>query len=175
MRADNFFKTRIMANENEVKEFEFVIPANFSQQNRILGFRKRNLAEAAVAMLLVVGIVMLIPFVFKVKLIVAIVLTFVTGICFAIGVKNRSVTQWLIDYIHYKASGRKYHLRTVKDKKKARTDASDEYGQRLSYAEIVLNTLKKTIQEGDKDGIKKLFKEVKGKIIARFRKEDGEE
>lgn len=164
-----------MANENEVREFEFVIPANFSQQNRILGFRKRNLAEAAVAMLLVAGLVMLVPFVFKVKLIVLIVLTLVTGICFAIGIMNRSVTEWLIDYIHYKASGRKYHLRTVKDKKKAKTDVSDEYGQRLSYAEILLKTVKKTIQEGDKDGIKKLFGEVKGKVIARFRKDDAEE
>ena len=122
----------------EERDYTFYIPPNFTQKHKYFGFRLRNIVETIVMILVVVNVVGLTPFVSKVKIIIDITLVCVLGFFFINGVRNRSVTEWLMDYIRFKRNGKKLRFRTVREDKFRKVAATDASGQNLSFAEKVL-------------------------------------
>lgn len=126
--------------------YTFTIPENFMQVSRFFGFRIRNIIEAVISALVVGGIVSFIPFVLKVRIICQVVLGASVGLRFLIGQGERSMSEFIIDYVRYRQRAKRLHLRTVQHEPTGAV-AVDESGKRLSYAEMAA---KKVIDAGKK-------------------------
>ena len=89
----------------------YAIPDNILESKRILGFRKRNWIEGLICAAIFAAIIILIPFVFRVKII------FLIGICIPvilvnlIGIKDQSIFEALGNYIQAKKYKGNYHFR----------------------------------------------------------------
>lgn len=121
--------------------YTFNIPDNFIQVNRIFGFRIRNIIEAVAAFALVCLLISPIPFVPKISFLCMGVLGSVAALRVLLGERGRSITEFLIDWIIYKKRARKIHLRTVQHDT-AKAYQLDSNGERMSYAEQMVNKLK---------------------------------
>ena len=146
------------------KPYEFYIPDNYMEAGRIFGFRKRNMIEAGVVSLLILRIVFWIPFVMKVKLIVSIVLIVAIGGLFIGGVHNRSVTEWLQDYIRYKRNGKKYHMRLPGVASKDNINLYDDEGRRLSYADVLMKQPQSRLNDETRSSIDEFTTRIKKRL-----------
>lgn len=76
-------------------------------------FAWRNVIEGIVCVVIIILIVRIIPFVDRVAIILGFLWSLAAlAICLR-GIHNRSVTQFLVDYISFKKNRVKYHLRSV--------------------------------------------------------------
>lgn len=124
------------------EEYTFYIEQNFMQLTRIFGFRIRNIIEAAASAAIVAYLITFIPFVIKIMILCQVVFGLSIGAFVLIGIRGRSITEFLIDFIRYKMSARKIHLRTVQHDP-GRSYELDESGERLSYVEQAMKRVKK--------------------------------
>lgn len=85
------------------------------QGKRILGFRKRNLAEGAIMALVAAYIISLPPFVKTVQVIITFCVAAFLVIINGIGIKGRSYSQTLINYIAYKKHLKQLSYRRIND------------------------------------------------------------
>lgn len=156
-----------MAEEDKNRVYTYNIPENFTDSGRIFGFKKRNILEAAIAIIITANIVSVFPFVIKVKLIVLMVLCIGVGALFLKGVYNKSITEWLISVIIFKKNSKKLHFRTVKEDKKRSASEIAGY-QNRSYAEIALNKIYNQVAtkgKGVKNGEERdIAKEIRTKL-----------
>ena len=125
---------------------------NFAQTSRVFGIRKRKLFEAAVAGLITLYIVTSIPFVKRVQIIVLVVSLALVFFIFIMGIKDRSITEWIIAYIKFKVGGKIVSLRSAKYEKATNRETRDSEGRRLSYAQQAIIYAKKWAEENSKEG-----------------------
>ena len=99
------------------KLIQSIIPKNVIAGKRHMGIRGRNIAEGIVLAVIVYFIISQIPFVARIKAIFIAILCISAIIVGCIGIKDRSITEFIMDYSDYKKTQKIYHLRTIKDSK----------------------------------------------------------
>ena len=115
-----------------MKQKERYIPQNVIKNNRFLGFKKRNLIEGIIAAILMALLINAIPFVFKVKLIIIIVLGIAIILLNSIGIKGNAISITVYNYLTYRYYTNKFTYRRlgrdtkqlkplINDKKEVRT------------------------------------------------------
>ena len=122
-----------------------VVEKNVIGTGRVFGIRLRNLAEGIVAASLVCLIVCAVPFVFKIKASVCVLLG---GIAFygnAVGIKNRSVSEFVVEELAYMSRARRLHLRGPDYKREGYVAGWDSEGE--SVAEMALGELKRRVED----------------------------
>lgn len=98
-----------MARKDEDKNLEFIIPANFKENNVTAnGIPYRNVAEAVVLVGLVVLILWFIPIPLNIKIIVGVVIGALLGIFALKGINRCSLSEYLIYMIKFKTSPKVY-------------------------------------------------------------------
>ena len=97
---------------NSEQENTFIIPPNVFDKRKF-DFRVRNIKEGLVAAAVVVAIICAIPFVFKVKVIVSVVLGISVFGAGVIGIKKQSITEWLINKFKSARQQKKYSFRRL--------------------------------------------------------------
>lgn len=95
--------------EKELEQYE--LTRNVIQNDKILGFNKRNIAEAIIFTLMLLLIIMIIPFTTLVKTIVSIVLGLTMFFGCLYGIKRRSVTEVFFNELRFRKNRRRTHLR----------------------------------------------------------------
>lgn len=96
---------------------EYIIPDNYKPRNR-----SRNIIEAIIV---VGGLSYLIwhsPFILNVRLIAIMCVVLFLGLLFVVGIKNESVTQFLINYILFLKRRNKYYFRKPSITKNTKSD-----------------------------------------------------
>jgi len=163
-----------MAEKGEEKEYVFYIPPNFTQKHKYFGFRLRNILETVLVIITLLSVVSLTPFVVKVKLIIDVTLSVALGFFFLNGVRNRSITEWLMDYIRFKKNGKKMRMRTVREDKFRKIAAVDEKGEQLSLVERVMKqaTQGKKVKVENIDDVKALIQAGVQAAIKKIRPEE---
>lgn len=91
------------------------IPPNRGKNKRIMGIRKRNWIEGAVEVVLIDGMILLIPFVPKLKLVLVIIVTFFILLLNAVGYRDKAWLELLVQWIKYKLGKKCYRLRSPAD------------------------------------------------------------
>lgn len=129
----------------EEKNYKFVIPDNVTKKGRILGFRRKNLIEASVAALVFGFLIGLIPFVLKVRIIVTAILAGACFVFFLIGIRRRSVSEWLLAWLKYKNTPDRMSFCSPLYKKERSVQAYTETGEHLSFAEQVIALVKQLV------------------------------
>lgn len=101
--------------EQEIIDLAEVVPPNSGKNKRILGIRPRNWIEGLIECVIFDGIMFLIPFVPKLKMILFLVLTFFILLFNAVGYRDKTWIELLLQWIKYKASKKCYRLRSPSD------------------------------------------------------------
>ncbi len=114
-----------MAEKEKKHISEFIIPVNITQSKRILSFRIRNIIEGIIFAAIAGFIIYQVPFVPKVKIIVSIGVCGVIAFLNFIGIKGMSVTECFLNFVMYKSTKFKYHLRSIRYAKKQQPFTSD--------------------------------------------------
>lgn len=96
---------------NQEKEEIYVIPMNYSGMGRVAGFKIRNITEGIIVALFALKMILGIPFVLKVKIIVIVLVCLAILVLFATGIKNESITQFIISYLQFYIKKRRYIFR----------------------------------------------------------------
>ncbi len=133
---------------NEQEPRGYWVPTNVLQGKRILNIRLRNVIEAGIWVVIVFFLVSFIPFVTRVRIIVTVCLAIAVAGVNLMGVKDMSLSEVVLNFIHYHVHGHKYHLRSIdnaEEKKdnngKIATQASENLAQRI------IGTVKERIDE----------------------------
>lgn len=125
-----------------------IIHDNVIQNNKVLNIEKRNIAEALLFTILFCFIIASIPFVLKVKLIVCVIGGGSIFYANIVGIKNRSITQFIIDYVLFKKNSKKASLRSAKDGKiRSKSDTEKDSVTNKSYFEKIFEYGKSRYEE----------------------------
>ena len=112
--------------EKEEKNQRFINPSNIDMYlgvipKEVLGFNMRNIGEAFLMVIINYNILNLIPFVVTIKTVVLIVTSLLLFIFFTIGIKEESVSGFLLGYYKFWLDKGIYKLRPkgkeIKEKK----------------------------------------------------------
>ena len=136
----------------EEKNYVFTIPDNVSKKGRILGFRRKNLIEASVAAAVFGLLIGLIPFVLKVRIIVTAIMAGSCFVFFLIGIRRRSVSEWLLAWLRYKNTPEQMSLCSPLYKKERSVQAYTDTGEHLSFVEQVIVLIKQLIDTKLREG-----------------------
>ena len=97
---------------DETQQVRF-IPKNVITNTKILGFKKRNLIEGAVWVVVFALLVNLIPFVTKVKIIVIVSIGLVLLVVNGFGIMGKSISATIISYIRYRYYTNRFSYRRL--------------------------------------------------------------
>ena len=97
---------------------EYYIPDNI-KTTTLFGIQLRNIIEAGVLELIVFVIFRALPFTNTINIVIGIILAFVVGVFAIVGVKNESLTEFIVSFILFKRKKKKLHYRRC-DNKNAR-------------------------------------------------------
>jgi len=95
-------------------EDAYYIPSNIFSAQRFLGFKRRNWIEGGISTVIVCGIIFYIPFVLRVKIIFMVVLGGATLLLNLVGYKNQSISEIIINFIHYMLLPGSIHLKDIR-------------------------------------------------------------
>lgn len=135
--------------DKESKVIETYIPDNILDSKRIMGFRKQNVIEGLVLAAIVALIILQIPFVKRIKIIFIIILCLVTFVLSCIGIKDKRISEIVINFIQYIKLPKVYHLRSIKNarKKKKQSAKSENIYANQSAAEKCYAFIKNAVAE----------------------------
>lgn len=125
------------------------IPKNVLKRGKFFGIDYIRWIETIVIDFLVGYGMWTSPFVTKIKIICIIVLCVVLSAFFLRGIKNRSVTQLLIDIIKDNQNRKKYSLGSICDGRKYNQAKQNKFGGESQFERIV-NTIKDKFSAFDK-------------------------
>lgn len=104
-----------MENQSEEKLKEYIIPLNYKVKGKWRNMYIRNILEAVVVIIAFASIIMSSRFIWQIKWFLMIGGAAGLGALFINGINDLSVTQWLISYIKYIYTKRKYHFENLED------------------------------------------------------------
>ncbi len=134
--------------------YEFRIPDNILQAKRYFGFPRRNIIEAGISALIFGGIIYLIPFVTRVKIIFLVTICGSSIILNLIGVRDQSLSELFINFVNSQKNRGKYHLRSIDNEPEKQRDTGTEAANISTvYGESAAD---KTLGQA-----KKIFKQIK--------------
>jgi len=136
-----------MSSNEQEKLREYWIPENVLQGKRLFNMRLRNVIEAAIWAVIMIAVVSLIPFVTRVRIIVTVCLVIAAVWVNLLGVKDMTLSEVVLNYIHYRRTGQIYHLRSIDYAKKQRKNAAG-----------------KIATEANENNADRLIRFVKGKL-----------
>ncbi len=93
----------------------YSIPSNYKVRGKFKKYYIRNIVEAAIATLLVVSVLWGTKFIWEVKLGACIIFGALTAVGFLNGIKNYSVSQFLIMYVKFLYTNRLYHYKPMEE------------------------------------------------------------
>lgn len=128
------------------QEMETPLTKNVIRQGEIFGFKQRNIIEAIISILFLLIVLFVIPFTTIVRVVVFIIWGTGLVILNLHGIKNRSVSEILIDEIRFQARKRRMHLRGPEYERQSGLAATNNESNK-SDAEIILEFFKKKIEE----------------------------
>ena len=103
-------------NEDEQKEMLELIPENRGGMQRIADLIYwRNFVEAVITTGILIAIIVLIPFLKNMKIFSIMFFPSLNFLLFSVGIKHKSVTQYIILWLKYKASKKSLRLRSPAD------------------------------------------------------------
>ena len=125
------------------------IPNNVLQGKRILGFRPRSFIEAAIWCFLIWKGVSLIPFVTRVQWIITICLCIGAIFVNLVGVKDMTLSEVCLNFVHCKRTARVYHLRSIDYAKKEKRNNNGQITTQTneSAAERFIRIVKEKYEE----------------------------
>ena len=97
----------------EERPDRYYIPDNFNDEHRFRDIPYRNIAEAAVATILLWKLINATPFVLTIRIIAGVVICGSVAFLFVVGIKDESILQFLWSYITFRQKRKIYHLRRV--------------------------------------------------------------
>ena len=112
--------------ENKDELLSTTIPDNIINSKRYFGFRARNIIEGIILSLVVILIIIRIPFVTRIKIIFIVILGMTTFILSCVGIKDKSVSELLIDLINYTKLSKNYSYRSINNAKKSRANSQSQ-------------------------------------------------
>ena len=120
------------------------VPNNVLQGKRLFGFRIRNVVEAGIWVALIYKLVSLVPFVTRVRWIVIVCLCLVAILVNLMGVKDMTISEVAINFVHCKMTGKIYHLRSVDHAKKEKRNNNGQVAAQIneSAAERIVRSVK---------------------------------
>lgn len=125
----------------------FYNPPNVFDKRKF-DFRIRNLAEAAIASILLIVIINNIPFVPKIKIILDVVLGFVIFCLFTVGIKKQSITEWIINKLKSFLSQKTFHYRKIEDIRHTKKQ-QERSGLNESYADKFIRFIQEKLHKED--------------------------
>lgn len=123
-------------NQNEDQPLiSYTIPDNILQSKRYFGFRRRNIIEAVISILIVGFVIYIIPFVTRVKIIFLVILCASVGILNLVGIKDLSLSELFLNLIISQHNRGIYHLRSIKYESRKQRDIKSESEFLTGYGE----------------------------------------
>ena len=92
---------------------EYIIPENVGMSDSFGRYKIRNVVETVLFTLLSITLIARIPFVSDVKVIVTVIVTLAVFFLFLTGIKDESVTAFVIGYFRFKAKSSGLKLRVA--------------------------------------------------------------
>ena len=92
---------------------EYIIPENVGMSDSFGRYKIRNVVETVLFTLLSITLITRIPFVSDVKVIVTVIVTLAVFFLFLTGIKDESVTAFVIGYFRFKAKSSSLKLRVA--------------------------------------------------------------
>lgn len=133
----------------EYDDIGVTIPDNVLESKRILGFRRKNLIEGLILVVITIAIITAIPFVKRIKIIFYIIVGGAVFILSAIGIKDMSFSEILIALYNNMKIQKVLHMRTI-DKagkpQKFKIDVNAKYMNK-SAADKTFDFIKDKINE----------------------------
>lgn len=128
----------------DVSQREIKIPENYSAQKKFANLVKtRNLIEAAIWFVIVGGYIYKTPLLFKVRIILIVSIGGSIAIFNLIGIKNMSISQFIIAYIKFLRGKKNYHLRSVANVECTKITQITKYTkENESVAELLIRKFK---------------------------------
>ena len=102
-----------MADYDQEEPNIYIIPVNCGMSDSVGPFKVRNLVEAAVADALAIRLLLQIPFVPRVRVIITVLVCLGLTLLFLYGIKDESITSFVINYVKFKAKSGKLCLRVA--------------------------------------------------------------
>lgn len=142
-----------MSRTGEEENYVFTIPDNVTKKGRILGFRRKNWIEAAVAAILLGLLIGFVPFVLKVRIIVTAIVAGAVFVFFLVGIRRRTVSEWFLAWLKYKAQPKPMVLGDPRIRKsRAAQNAYTDDGEHLSYVEQAVVLIKQLANKDSEGG-----------------------
>lgn len=142
---------------------------NVISLNRILNIRIRNIVEGAVLCFIVCYLICQVNFVTSVKVLFCIIFG---GVAFAFscaGIRNLSLSEYILDKIRFKTRRKVYHLRQIQDVKKP-VFTSNRNGENLTLAESVYYGIKDAKRDVERGGT--FTAQDLGKLVSKILQKD---
>lgn len=99
-----------------------ITPENYNQFRKLSHFKWRNITEGVLWGILLGYLILITPLVLRVKIILLVAVVLPIVFINFLGIKNRSVIQFICDHIRYRKNRISYHLRSV-----------NQYDQKRNY------------------------------------------
>lgn len=124
----------------------YYIPDNLNDKRRFLHIPDRNLIETAVAEFIVFNVLKIVPIPnFTVKIVAGAIIMILIGVVGLIGIKNESVSEFILTSIKFQKKKRVLHYRRCDQKKYDKeNEKSDDAGRTESRAEELLKKIEDT-------------------------------
>lgn len=136
-----------MSNDNQEQIDALLIPDNIIKSGTIWGIPHRRWIEALVFSGCTAFLCTLSPFVIRIKIILIIVLCTTIFILSVRGIKNRSITEFIIDNVNFLKTNKKYHLASISSGRK-KNSVPVKFGNE-SYFEQMVRISKTKFKEFD--------------------------
>lgn len=93
----------------------YSIPSNYKVRGKFKKFYIRNIIEASIATLFVISVLWGTKFIWEIKLGACIIFGALVAVLFLNGIKNYSVSQFIIMYLKFLYTNRLYHYKPMED------------------------------------------------------------
>lgn len=111
----------------DIRQYTDEVPPNRANTQRIGIFRIRNVVEAIAFTIPIELIIFCIPFVLKVKIFLMVVLGFAFFIFNLIGIKNKSITEYISRWLSHRKDKRAYRLGSITDEIRIEPEPTTKY------------------------------------------------
>ena len=91
------------------------IPTNVMESSKIFGFKKRNLIEGLIWAAVLSLIIYLIPFVFKIKIVLILAAIVVSLIINGFGIRGQAISKTVINFMKYKYYRKRFPYRRLNE------------------------------------------------------------
>lgn len=107
---------------DDAELYEIIIPHNYNTEKKIGNqFKIRNLIEGSVWLFIIYRHIFNTDFLFKVKIIFLLTIGGSVFLINLIGIKNMSITEFIVAWFKFKKGTNEYHLRSVADERSTKS------------------------------------------------------